>query len=96
MVFFVVNDYVEIVRWIKVGLYFKFVEFFSKCMVVNLFKSLFRLKFEFINYGKVVKMWYYICKIIMLIFDLFKLICCIVYGYMYIVCYLIWKSSMLI
>lgn len=82
MVFFVVNDHVEIARWIKVGLYFKFVEFLSKCMVANLFKSSFRLKFEFINHGKAAKMWHYTCKIIMLTFDLFKSTCCIVHGYM--------------
>lgn len=86
MVFFVINDYVEIERWIKIELYFKFVYFLVSVRLL-IFKSLLSLKFEFINNGKVVKMWYYICKIIMLIFDLLKLVCCIVYSY-YVCCML--------
>lgn len=80
MVFFVINDHVEIERWIKIELYFKFV-YFSAAVRLLIFKSSLSLKFEFINNGKAAKMWHYTCKIIMLIFDLLKSACCTVYSY---------------
>lgn len=80
MVFFVINDHVEIERWIKIELYFKFV-YFSASVRLLISKSSLSLKFEFINNGKAAKMWHYTCKIIMLTFDLLKSACCTVYSY---------------